>query len=43
MCEDYEYEIVPAFMDCTCEHEEDQHGWGSCDVEGCDCLGGWEE
>ncbi len=28
---------------CTCEHGEDEHGWGSCDVEGCDCEAGWEE
>lgn len=31
------------FTDCTCEHAEDEHGWGSCDVEGCPCEGGWEE
>lgn len=28
---------------CTCEHDEDAHGWGSCDVQGCDCEAGWEE
>ena len=28
---------------CTCEHEADQHGWGSCGVEDCDCEAGWEE
>lgn len=31
------------FQDCTCEHEPEQHGWGSCDVEGCPCEGSWEE
>ncbi len=28
---------------CTCEHDQDEHGWGSCDVEGCLCEAGWEE
>lgn len=28
---------------CTCEHEDEEHGWGSCDVEGCPCEAGWEE
>ena len=34
---------------CTCEHEPEEHGWGSCDrgpgspTEGCDCEAGWEE
>lgn len=28
---------------CTCLHEREQHGWGMCDVEGCDCEAGWEE
>ena len=33
--------------DCTCDHEMDAHGWGSCycvenDVE-CPCEAGWEE
>ena len=28
---------------CTCEHDEDEHGWGSCDVEGCECEAGWTE
>lgn len=31
------------FTDCTCEHEPGEHGWGSCDVDGCLCEGGWEE
>lgn len=28
---------------CTCDHETGEHGWGSCDVEGCDCEAGWTE
>ena len=31
------------FVGCTCDHEPEQHGWGSCDVEDCPCEGGWEE
>jgi len=31
------------FCDCTCDHDPEEHGWGHCDVEGCDCEGGWEE
>ena len=26
------------FVGCTCDHDEDDHGWGSCP-----CEGGWEE
>lgn len=29
--------------DCTCEHEPEEHGWGTCDVPRCDCTGGWTE
>lgn len=29
--------------ECTCDHETEEHGWGSCDVEGCECEAGWEE
>jgi hypothetical protein len=32
-----------SFVDCTCDHDAEQHGWGCCDVEGCPCEGGWEE
>lgn len=28
---------------CTCDHDEGEHGWGSCDAEDCDCDAGWEE
>jgi len=42
--EDEEFEYPePFFFGCTCDHEPDEHGWGECDVEGCDCEGGWEE
>lgn len=39
--EDYEYHTY--FVGCTCEHEQDQHGWGHCKVPGCSCVGGYEE
>ena len=28
--------------DCTCDHEEEKHGWAGCEVEGCECEGNWE-
>ena len=28
---------------CTCQHDHEDHGWGHCSVEGCDCEAGWEE
>ena len=28
---------------CSCDHEDEQHGWGSCSVDGCECEAGWEE
>lgn len=28
---------------CTCEHTPEQHSWGCCAVEGCECEAGWEE
>jgi hypothetical protein len=31
------------FIGCTCEHEQDEHTWGACAVDGCPCEGGWEE
>ena len=31
------------FVDCTCDHEVEAHGWGSCLIDGCPCEGGWEE
>ena len=44
--EDYveDYEETQYFTgDCTCEHEPDEHGWGGCDADGCECEAGWEE
>ena len=43
--EDYEdYEESASFVGpCTCKHEKEEHGWGHCYVEGCDCEAGWEE
>ena len=38
-----DYEEQASFVGCTCEHTDDQHGWGSCDVDNCPCEGGWEE
>lgn len=41
---DDEYEEYPvSFSGCSCDHEPEQHGWGSCNVDGCPCEGGWEE
>ncbi len=39
--DDYDDHIY--FTDCTCDHEPEQHGWGHCEVENCNCEGGWEE
>lgn len=44
MCEeDYEEFTYFASGDCSCEHEPEEHGWGSCDQDGCKCEAGWEE
>jgi hypothetical protein len=40
---DEEWEEHNIFLGCTCEHAEDEHGWGCCEVEDCPCEGGWEE
>ncbi len=41
--EEYDCPEDHAYLtDCTCEHEPEQHGWGECEVEGCDCDGHWE-
>lgn len=40
-CDDYEESVY--FTGCTCDHEQDEHGWGCCKVPNCDCEGGWEE
>ena len=42
--EGVEYRDVVAFVGpCTCDHEEEQRGWGHCDVDDCLCEAGWEE
>lgn len=54
--EDTYIEINPSFEGtCTCEHDAEQHGWGSCEVavtaggpggQGllpCQCEAGWVE
>jgi len=42
--DDEPFEYNASFVGpCTCEHEEEDHGWGSCGVEGCECQAGWEE
>ena len=40
--EDFEYQA--SFENCTCDHKPEDHDWGSgCNIEGCDCEGGWTE
>ena len=39
--EDFEEQVV--FVDCTCDHDPEEHGYGSCNVENCTCKGGFEE
>lgn len=37
-------EIIVSFEGiCTCDHNPEEHGWGSCDNDGCDCAAGWVE
>ena len=39
-----DYDSLPSFEGpCTCDHEREQHGWGHCKVEDCDCEAGWWE
>ena len=40
---DEEFEYNAQLVDCNCDHEPEEHGWGECNVDGCDCAGGWEE
>jgi len=41
---DDDYEGQAYFVGpCTCDHEEEEHGWGCCNVEDCECEAGWEE
>lgn len=41
--EEFEYEDTVTFVDCTCKHKPEEHTWGACEVEDCECEGGWEE
>jgi hypothetical protein len=49
MSDDEDWEEHPYFTgECTCDHDREEHGWGSCDVEigegeYCPCEAGWEE
>lgn len=38
-----EWDESASFVDCTCEHDPGEHGYGHCDVDDCPCEGGWEE
>lgn len=42
MDEDWD-DIRANLVGCTCEHEPEEHGWMSCEVEDCPCEGAWEE
>jgi hypothetical protein len=44
--EDELIETESAYFDpdeCTCEHDRDDHGYGGCEMDDCDCEGHWEE
>lgn len=48
MNDDNEYELPPeeqvSFVgSCTCDHDEEEHGWTACDVDRCNCEAHWEE
>ena len=39
-----EFEVNAFFTgECTCDHKEEDHSWGCCDVGDCECQAGWEE
>lgn len=38
-----DWDELPVLIGCTCDHDPDEHGWGSCEAKGCNCEGGWEE
>ena len=48
MSEDSWDDYSSAFMfpaegtECTCEHETVEHGYGSCEADGCLCEAYWE-
>lgn len=46
--DDYDDDTIPGDYvhfegPCTCEHEQEEHGWGGCNIDGCNCEAGWEE
>ena len=41
MTDDNEEQV--SFVDCTCDHEPEEHGWQGCNVDECKCQGHWEE
>lgn len=45
--EDYDVDLpedrAHSVMPCICEHEQEQHSWASCEVEGCQCTAHLEE
>ena len=43
MEDDYEDVIACFYGPCTCEHEQEEHGWDGCSVDGCECEAHWEE
>lgn len=38
-----EYDMIIYFVECTCNHDREEHDWDRCQVEGCKCEGHWEE
>lgn len=36
-------EVIVFVGPCTCDHEKEDHGWGSCGQGDCECESGWEE
>jgi hypothetical protein len=44
MTEDEWVEDQASFMECTCDHDPEEHGWSHCEaVDNCNCKGHWEE
>lgn len=38
-----EYQGASFYGECTCEHDADDHGWETCDADGCPCTAHWED
>jgi hypothetical protein len=41
--EDEDWDIEPYLVNCTCEHDAQEHDWSGCQEEDCNCEGHWEE